>query len=69
MKNYMTCPKVRCIIDDLLKKNAEYQASSSCITNTKEKKKEINRYCNREFIHPIMQIDPVFYKSISVQND
>tara|TARA_R100000455_G_C6212428_1_gene79556 strand:- start:450 stop:659 length:210 start_codon:yes stop_codon:yes gene_type:complete len=69
MKNYRTCLKVRRKIDDLLRKNAEYQAANNCISNTNAEEKEINRYCNREFIHPIKQIDPVFYNSISVQND
>jgi len=33
------------------------------------KKKEVNRYCNREFLYPIREIDPAFYESIKIQSD
>ena len=69
MTKYKTSPEARSKIDELLRKNASYQAANNCITNTKAQEKEINRYCNREFIHPIKQIDPVFYQSIKFQND
>jgi len=69
MKGYRNCMNKRKSIDDLLHKNASYQAQHNCVTNSKSKQKEINRHCNREFIHPIKQIDPVFYESIKFQND
>jgi len=69
MTKYKTSPEARAKIDELLRKNAAYQAANNCVSNTKAQEKEINRHCNREFIHPIKQIDPVFYQSIKFQND
>ena len=69
MNGYRTCMKKRKAIDNLLHKNAAYQAQHNCVNNSKATQKEINRHCNREFIHPIKQIDPVFYESIKFQND
>ena len=66
---YYTDPEKRRKIDELLQKNASYQAQHNCVTNSKAKHKEINRHCNREFIHPIKQIDPEFYAQIQKQND
>jgi hypothetical protein len=66
---YYTDPEKRKQIDALLKANASYQAANNCITNSKARHKEINRHCNREFIHPIKQIDSEFYEHIKKQND
>jgi ribosomal protein S6 len=69
MGKYETCPETRAKIDELMQKNAAYQAANNCITNTKSQAKEINRYCNREFIRPIKDLDEQYYKSIQFQND
>jgi hypothetical protein len=66
---YYTDPEKKRQIDELLSRNAAYQAANNCVTNTKTREKEINRHCNREFIHPIKQIDPEFYEQIQKQND
>ena len=55
-------PKQR--IDSLLSKNASYQAANTCITNSKTKREEINRYCRVNFINPIKDIDEEFYSRI-----
>lgn len=68
-KTYHTCAKVRRKIDKLLHANAAYQAQNTCINNTVSKKKEINRYCNRQFLFPIKEIDPKFYETIKIQSD
>ena len=51
-------------IDKLLTKNAEYQAANVCVTNSKTKRQEINRYCRVNFINPIKDIDLDFYNRI-----
>ena len=51
-------------IDSLLSKNASYQAANTCITNSKTKREEINRYCRVNFINPIKDIDEEFYSRI-----
>lgn len=66
---YYTDPEVRRKIDLLLEANASYQARNNCSTNSKSKSRDINRYCNREFIRPIKDLDPVFYEQISKQSD
>ena len=66
---YYTDPKVRKKIDALLKANASYQAQNNCVTNSKTKEREINAHCNREFLRPIKDIDPLFYAQIIKQND
>lgn len=66
---YYTDPEKRRQIDDLLNKNASYQAANNCITNSKTKAREINAFCNREFLRPIKEIDPEFYAQIIKQND
>jgi hypothetical protein len=68
-KTYYTCLKKRRQIDALLHANAAYQAQHTCESNSKSKKKEINRHCNREFLLPIKEIDPNFYSAIKLQND
>jgi hypothetical protein len=68
-KTYQTCVKIRRKIDELLHANAAYQAQHASENNTVAKKKEINRYCNREFLFPIKEIDPIFYESIKIQSD
>jgi hypothetical protein len=59
------CPEKRAKIHELLTKNAQYQAANNCVTNTPEQQKEINDYCDREFILPIKDIDERFYNSIN----
>jgi hypothetical protein len=66
---YYTCDKKKKQIDALLSKNASYQAQNTCVKNSSSRKKEINRYCNREFLLPIKKIDENFYASIKLQND
>lgn len=61
----ITCPDKRAKIHELLTKNAQYQAAHNCVTNTPEQQKEINDYCEREFILPIKDIDERFYNSIN----
>tara|TARA_R110000796_G_scaffold23944_1_gene68491 strand:+ start:1109 stop:1300 length:192 start_codon:yes stop_codon:yes gene_type:complete len=51
-------------IDSLLFKNASYQADNVCMTNSKTKRKEINRHCRVNFINPIKDIDEEFYGQI-----
>jgi len=68
-KTYYTCAKKKKQIDKLLHANAAYQAQHTCENNSKSKKKEINRHCNREFLLPIKEIDSEFYASIKLQND
>jgi len=66
---YYTDPKKRAAIDKLLSANSSYQAQNNCVNNSKTKSREINAYCNREFIRPIKEIDPIFYSQIIKQND
>ncbi len=51
-------------IDKLLTKNAEYQTANVCVTNSKAKRQENNRYCRVNFINPIKEIDLDFYNRI-----
>ena len=62
--SYKTNKTTKKRIDKLLTKNAEYQASNVCITNSKTKRQEINRYCRVNFINPIKDIDLEFYNRI-----
>ena len=68
-KTYYTCAKKKKQIDKLLHANAAYQAQNTCENNSKTRKKEINRHCNKEFLSPIKDIDPDFYAAIKLQND
>ena len=52
----------------MLSKNASYQAANVCVTNSKTKRKEINRYCRVNFINPIKDIDEEFYSRIKDAN-
>jgi len=61
--------QIKMNIDKLLEQNAKYQAAHTCVTNTTEKKKEINDYCNKNFIQPIKDIDSRAHALISKQND
>ena len=62
--SYKTNKTTKKRIDKLLTKNAEYQAANVCITNSKTKRQEINRYCRVNFINPIKDIDLEFYNQI-----
>ena len=62
--SYNTNKKTKARIDRLLEKNAQYQAEHTCITNSKTKREEINRYCRVNFINPIKDIDEEFYSRI-----
>ena len=64
--SYKTNKTTKKRIDKLLTKNAGYQAANVCITNSKTKRQEINRYCRVNFINPIKDIDLEFYKSIII---
>lgn len=66
---YYTDPEKKRQIDELLSRNASYQAANNCVTNSKARHKDINRYCNKEFLRPIKDIDPEFYAQIIKQND
>ena len=68
-KTYQSCLSLRRQIDKLLEQNASYQAQNNCEGNTKTQQKEINRYCNKNFIRPIKDLDPEFYEAIVKQND
>ncbi len=68
-KTYYSCKKKRRQIDELLHANAAYQAQNTCEANTVAQKNEINRYCNRQFLYPIKDIDPKFYDTIKIQSD
>ena len=65
--SYKTNKTTRKRIDKLLTNNAEYQAANVCITNSKTKRQEINRYCRVNFINPIKDIDKDFYDQIILQ--
>lgn len=62
--SYKTNKTTKKRIDSFLTKNAEYQAANVCITNSKTKRQEINRYCRVNFINPIKDIDLEFYNRI-----
>ncbi len=62
--SYKTNKTTKKKIDNLLSKNASYQAANVCVTNSKTKRQEINRYCRVNFINPIKDIDPDFYKRV-----
>jgi|TARA_R100001163_G_C4927354_1_gene104840 hypothetical protein len=62
--SYKTNKTTKKRIDKLLTKNAEYQAANVCVTNSKTKRQEINRYCRVNFINPIKDIDLEFYNQI-----
>ena len=59
--SYRTNKTIKKRNDSLLSKNASYQAANTCITNSKTKREEINRYCRVNFINPIKDIDEEFY--------
>jgi spore coat protein CotF len=62
--SYKTNKKTKTKIDRLLGKNAIYQSENVCVTNSKTKRQEINRYCRVNFINPIKEIDLDFYNQI-----
>jgi len=62
--SYSTNKKTKARIDKLLEKNAQYQAEHTCVTNSKTRREEIMRYCRVNFLNPIKDIDPEFYKRI-----
>ena len=62
--SYRTNKTTKKRIDSLLSKNASYQAANTCITNSKTRREEIMRYCRVNFLNPIKDIDPEFYKRI-----
>ena len=62
--SYKTNKTIKNRVDGLLNKNASYQAANVCITNSKTKRQEINRYCRVNFINPIKDIDLEFYNRI-----
>ena len=62
--SYKTNKTTKKKIDNLLSKNASYQAANVCVTNSKTKRQEINRYCRVNFINPIKDIDLDFYKRV-----
>ena len=62
--SYRTNKTTKKRIDSLLSKNASYQAANTCITNSKTKREEINRYCRVNFINPIKAIDEEFYSRL-----
>lgn len=64
--SYKTNKKTKAKIDALLEKNAAYQAQLTCVTNSHNKRKEINRYCRVNFIKPIKELDADFYTQIEL---
>ncbi len=62
--SYKTNKTTKKKIDNLLSKNASYQAANVCVTNSKTKRQEINRHCRVNFINPIKDIDLDFYKRV-----
>ena len=62
--SYKTNKTIKKRVDSLLSKNASYQAANVCVTNSKTKRKEINRYCRVNFINPIKDIDEEVYSRI-----
>ena len=61
--------KIKMNIDRLLEANAKYQANNVCVNNTPEQQKEINDYCNKNFIDPIKDIDPEWFDIIKKQSE
>ena len=61
--------KIKMNIDRLLEANAKYQANNVCVTNTPEQQKEINDYCNKNFIKPIEDIDAEWFEIIKKQSE
>ena len=64
--SYKTNKTTKKRIDSLLSKNASYQAANVCVTNSKTKRQEINRYCRVNFVNPIKDIDKNFYDQINL---
>ena len=62
--SYKTNKTTKNRVDKLLTKNAKYQAANVCVTNSKTKRQEINRYCRVNFINPIKDIDLEFYNRV-----
>ena len=62
--SYKTNKTTKKRVDNLLTKNSQYQAANVCVTNSKTKRQEINRYCRVNFINPIKDIDLEFYNRI-----
>ena len=62
--SYKTNKTTKKRIDSLLSKNASYQAANVCVTNSKPRRQEINRYCRVNFVNPIKDIDKNFYDQI-----
>ena len=62
--SYKTNKTTKKQIDSLLSKNASYQAANVCVTNSKTRRQEINRYCRVNFVNPIKDIDKNFYDQI-----
>jgi len=62
--SYKTNKTTKNRVDKLLMKNAQYQAANVCVTNSKTKRQEINRYCRVNFINPIKDIDLEFYNRV-----
>ena len=61
--------RIKMKIDKLLEQNAKYQAAHVCVTNNAEQQKEINDYCNKNFIEPIRDLDCRTYDLIKKQSD
>ena len=61
--------KIKMQIDRLLEQNAKYQANNVCVTNTPEQQKNINDYCNKNFIDPIKNIDKDWFDIIKKQSE
>ena len=61
--------KIKMNIDKLLEANAKYQAANVCVSNTPDQQKEINNYCNKNFIKPIKEIDPDWFEIIKKQSE
>lgn len=64
--SYKTNKKTKAKIDVLLARNAAYQASQMCKTNSKTKREEINRHCRVQFINPIKEHDLEFFRTIQL---
>ena len=62
--SYKTNKTTKKRVDKLLTNNAKYQAANVCVTNSKTKRQEINRYCRVNFINPIKDIDLEFYNRV-----
>ena len=61
--------RIKMKIDKLLQQNASYQAQRTCVNNTPEQKKEINDYCDKNFIEPIKNIDCRTYDLLKKQSE